>query len=57
MTPLHWAAEKGHIQVAEYLLGRGAIANNRNKVSYLIIEQWPTIGATANEVSYISIFH
>jgi len=32
MTPLHWAVEKGHIDVVKVLLDLGASVKARNKV-------------------------
>ena len=34
MTPLHWAVEKGHIDVVQILLAHGASANGMNKVTF-----------------------
>jgi len=31
MTPLHWATEKGHIDVVDVLIKNGADMNNENK--------------------------
>ena len=34
MTPLHWAVEKGHLDIVDLLLSHGAISSNRNKVMF-----------------------
>ena len=35
-TPLHWAADKGHTEIASLLIGNGADINSKNNVSILV---------------------
>ena len=37
MTPLHWATEKGHLDVIEILLKAGADVACENKVCFSVI--------------------
>ncbi len=36
-TSLHFASQKGHLSVAEYLINKGAVVNAFSKVSKIII--------------------
>ena len=36
LTPLHWAAKKGHTEIASLLIASGADIHSNDKVSILV---------------------
>ena len=36
MTPLHWAVEKEHLEIVEFLIGNNADISCENKVVFLM---------------------
>ena len=52
-TPLHWACEKGHLPIVEYLISKGANVNERDRLGNFVIHSACLNGGHLPIVEYL----